>query len=424
MTNAKAGLQTTTNILALAQSMRKKLNLPSSGQSPFVIRLAGSKEELVAALGLLHDVYVSESYMEPTQSRLRISAYNALPSTSTAIALHEGKVIGTVSIIQDSPLGLPIDKVIPVNHLRASGHRLAEISGLAVHPDFRGFHGEVLYRLVKFIITYCQRFHGDDILVISVNPKHGSLYRDILLFDPINDVPVEYEFVKGAPALGKYLRLERFDERLLQTYGATPSPENLREYLRAADRSILFPQRETFRAFDTLLSPENLAHLLGFFRTDGILGAAESAVLRSWFTLPGYRNLFPGESSPVDPSAKPFRPRASQRFPFRSAATLFEPRSGQTIALRVDDIGTDGIGGWMAPAAEASTYKAVVPVSSTRAVSLDIEPVYTTQSGKTGFRVTQAKGDWEKMNRILTDILTNGIEQAVGSAAPKDKKAS
>src|SRR5690349_8210347 len=72
------------------------------------ISLARSGEDLEAAYRLLHDVYVEIGFMEPHPSGLRLNVFNALPQTSVAVAKIDGKVIGTLTLTRENPLGLPL----------------------------------------------------------------------------------------------------------------------------------------------------------------------------------------------------------------------------------------------------------------------------------------------------------------------------
>ena len=161
---------------------------------------------------------------------MRITKYHALPSSSTLIALWDDKIVGTVSIIRDSALGFPSNKIVDTSELKKDGTRVAEISSLAIHKDYRRRSGYFLFPLLKFLYEYCIYYFGVDIMFISVNPKHVDFYKSILFFKGLDQQVAEYDFVNGAPAVLMYLDLREAYERFATNYGDKPPTKNLFNY--------------------------------------------------------------------------------------------------------------------------------------------------------------------------------------------------
>ena len=67
---------------AAAGDFTKTLCLDYNPPKTLVVKLAETKHEVAAALGLLHDTYVREGYMKPHPSGMRLTIYHALPSPS------------------------------------------------------------------------------------------------------------------------------------------------------------------------------------------------------------------------------------------------------------------------------------------------------------------------------------------------------
>ena len=74
-------------------------------------RAARSKEELQKAYSLVYKEYLKRKYVTENQSGLRISIHNALPETTTFVGIADSEVLATATVIVDSPLGLPMDKI-------------------------------------------------------------------------------------------------------------------------------------------------------------------------------------------------------------------------------------------------------------------------------------------------------------------------
>ncbi len=145
--------------------------------------IATTKSELEACFALLHDAYVSSGFMKPEPSGLRVTAYHALPTTTTLYARFDGEIVGTLSIIREGVFGFPMQTVFDLSQVRAKGGRIAEISALAVHPNFRKTGGTILFPLMKFMYEYCTGFFDTRHLVIAVNPNRIELYEALLFFE-------------------------------------------------------------------------------------------------------------------------------------------------------------------------------------------------------------------------------------------------
>lgn len=56
------------------------------------------------------------------------------------------KVVGTISLIRESAIGFPLQRIFDLSSVRAKEGQIAEVSALAVHPRFRRTGGGVLFR--------------------------------------------------------------------------------------------------------------------------------------------------------------------------------------------------------------------------------------------------------------------------------------
>ena len=112
-------------------------------------------------------------------------------------------VVGTITIIRDGVFGFPLQAVFDLSSVRALTGNIAEISALAVHPDFRKTGGVILFPLMKFMYEYCKKYFDTRHLVIAVNPDRIELYESLLFFRRLPKSEVDsYDFANGAPAVG------------------------------------------------------------------------------------------------------------------------------------------------------------------------------------------------------------------------------
>lgn len=203
---------------------------PSPGPE-LSLKIADTAEELEACFRLLHDAYVASGFMKPDPSGLRVTAYHALPTTTTLCAKVDGRVVGTLSLIREGVFGFPMQQVFDLGAVRAKQGRIAEISALAVHPDFRKTGGRILFPLMKFMYEYCTEYFDTRHLVIAVNPNKIEMYESLLFFERLQAKAVDrYDFANGAPAVGATLDLVLAREQFSRVYGGRATRKNLFHY--------------------------------------------------------------------------------------------------------------------------------------------------------------------------------------------------
>jgi hypothetical protein len=186
--------------VAEARPLRLEVHSPEQLR----VRVAESLGESLAAAALVHDAYVDQSLMRPHPSGLRWSKYHALPTTSTLVALWEGRVVGTLTMIRDNPHGLPMESTFDVGAVRRRGP-LAEISSLALHRNFRGRDHRVLFSLITGLVAHAREV-GVDYFVFAVHPNHAALYRSAVMAEPLGTQGVRaYAAAEGAPAVALFM---------------------------------------------------------------------------------------------------------------------------------------------------------------------------------------------------------------------------
>ncbi len=266
-----------------------------------VLKIAETKEELEACFRLLHDAYVSSGFMKPAPSGLRATIYHALPTTTTLCAKFDGEVVGTLSLIRESVFGFPLQAIFDLKAVRARGGKIAEVSALAVHPDFRKTGGAILFPLMKFMYEYCTTFFDTRHLVIAVNPNRIEMYESLLLFKRLAEAKVDnYDFANGAPAVGAALDLRSAPRKYKDIYDKKPRRKNLYDYfVRTELPNIRLPQRR----YHTTNDPVMTTALLDYFfnqRTQVFqnLTNREKMLLHAIYDLPEHQKMLPTMSEP------------------------------------------------------------------------------------------------------------------------------
>src|SRR5260370_30474232 len=110
-----------------------------------------------------------------------------------------------MTLIADSPLGLPMEEIYTdeLRRLRDARGNLAEVSALAMDPEYQSSGVPILLRLIRMLVIYTAQTVSD--LCIAVNPHHAAFYRKAFHFQDIGGLK-QYGKVNGAPAIA--LRLD------------------------------------------------------------------------------------------------------------------------------------------------------------------------------------------------------------------------
>ncbi len=195
------------------------------------IGLAATFPEREQAFRLVHDAYVARGIMVPMRSGMKFSPHHVLPGTTTFIAQRAGRVLGTISLVEDSPIGLPMEAVhaAEVATLRHAGRRFAEVSTLSIAQDVRGRGVSLL--LYNALFRWARRHRLIEDLVIAVHPKMREFYCHGLLFECLGPTR-EYGALNRA--LSTPLRID-----------LTTAPSRYRDTYDRGDMGIEIAERRT-----------------------------------------------------------------------------------------------------------------------------------------------------------------------------------
>jgi GNAT superfamily N-acetyltransferase len=302
---------------------RRLIDCDPAPDPRLTLKIADTREELEACFKILHDAYVASGFMQPHPSGLRATVYHALPTTTTLCAKWDGKVVGTLSMIRDGVFGFPLQSIFDLSQVRAREGQIAEISALAVHPDFRKTGGAILFPLMKFMYEYCRTYFDTRHLVIAVNPDRIEMYEALLFFERLQEQTVgNYDFANGAPAVGAALDLRRAPETFKRVYGRRAPRKNLYRYFVETELAhIQLPKRRYFTTNDPVMTPELLDH---FFnqrtQTFEQLDDRKKALLWSIYQMAEYRRVLPMLADGAVPAGHPLR--RHQRHSIRCPAEL------------------------------------------------------------------------------------------------------
>lgn len=224
---------------------RHLVKIPNELPENLIFKIAETKEELEAAFVMLHDAYVGVGLLGmPDPNRIRVTAYHALPSSTTLIGKAGDEVIATLTIIRDSPMGLAADSYVDLSELRKGGDRIAEISALAIKKEYRG---KVLLNLMKFMYESCVNYLGVNHIValLSKKSKGHELYESILFFEPFREQKQHINVsLNSTPLRAMHLNLETAYSRFEEHYAGRSRLRDLFTFFTKTSLPCnIFPER-------------------------------------------------------------------------------------------------------------------------------------------------------------------------------------
>ncbi|HEV6968181.1 GNAT family N-acetyltransferase [Roseateles sp.] len=391
---------------------RAMIDCDPAPDSRLELKVADTREELEDCFRILHDAYVASGFMKPAPSGLRVTIYHALPTTTTLCAKYDGRVVGTMSMIRDGVFGFPLQSVFDISELRAQPGHIAEISALAVHPDFRATGGAILFPLMKFMYEYCTQYFDTRHLVIAVNPDKIELYESLLFFERLQENVVDrYDFANGAPAVGATLDLQRAPEVFRRVYGDKRPRKNLYDYFVSRRLpNIKLPRRRYYTTNDPVLTPATLNY---FFnercQVFDSLDDRRRALLWSIYDQPEYRSVLPllSEKAQVAPVM-----RRHQRFSLRCPAEIRFESEGQvhSYAVTVIEISLTGFQvSSQSPIPLGQPGDAIVELGAEESSRMRVRPVREHHAANEffyGFQLQEPDSTWRRCVGALETLQT------------------
>lgn len=171
--------------------------------APLHLRIAVGRAELTAAFELVHRRYVARGYIAPHPGRIVYrEAFGLITSRTLVAAAPSRAVLGTLTVVGDSPLGFELEATYPdeVQSLRDEGRDPAEITCLAIRPCRDFAPTAVFFQLTRFMIHYAYWRKFDDLLT-AIHPRHRRFYERHFAARPIGPCR-PHAIVRNHPSIG------------------------------------------------------------------------------------------------------------------------------------------------------------------------------------------------------------------------------
>lgn len=159
----------------------------------FCVSIANNYTSRQEAYEMIYTLYSSKEidYVScPDPSKMWYSIYNASPFTQTVNVIDtiSNKLVGTLTVVIDSALGLPLEEQYSyvLDEFRTKGRNCFEIISLGVANDTRD-SVEILNHLFAFSYYIAKGYYGGTDYLIMIKPSHATFYEKRLLFKKIAD---------------------------------------------------------------------------------------------------------------------------------------------------------------------------------------------------------------------------------------------
>lgn len=164
-------------------------------------KIADEKQSLEEAFTLVWENYVETGLQKDNHQGIRFTKYHLLPDTRVFVANYhqaleeqrpdkfdgKGKIVGTVTLVIDSPMGLPMEEFCgdEIAQLRAQGRKMAEVIAFSLNPKYTKY--KVFLHMFKLLFQFAE-MKGVTDLCCSVTERHIKFYRKVCLFEPLGEL--------------------------------------------------------------------------------------------------------------------------------------------------------------------------------------------------------------------------------------------
>lgn len=211
---------------------------------PITVKVATTRAELEGAFRIVYRRYLGSGLCSTNPHEMRVTPYHLLPTTAVFVAVYQGEVIFTMSLIADGEQGVPMESVFPdeISELRARGVRFAEVSCMADRRKDMTRFLPLFVRVTRHMFQFA-RHHGVEQLVVAVHPKHARFYQRFFGFRQWDGGVRRYQSVENKPAVACSLDWDWLSaERREQFFGEPIPASELQPRPMTADEQVYFGQ--------------------------------------------------------------------------------------------------------------------------------------------------------------------------------------
>lgn len=391
-----------------APLLRTQFQITYDLPKDLVLKQAETKDEITQALNLVYQSYIDFNYIDPNEAKLRLTKYNILPTTFILIAKYGEEVVGTLSIVPDSALGIPSELTFNIDDYRNNNTRIAEISSLAIKRGFRKQRGQLLLPLCKIMYLFCTQILKLDGIIVSTIPNVEAFYTDVLLFEKNKLHTIEPNiYTKGTPTTCCFLPLnESTVNAYKKVYEKKEKKYNLYHFfVEATTENIKMPEPKICFQSYTKQQISTIAELVKVHpELMQNVTEADHLILNNIDVSELYS--FSKETS----GSSQGHDRKNKRYHIRQAAWLSAANADQTVEVYIADLSEDGVKLVLKSPIEIKNNAEVLIFFNynSRKVKLTAKVLWTKNRKVIGCQILECSSSWSDFYRaVVEEILDN-----------------
>jgi hypothetical protein len=211
-----------------ARVIRAKFDIRYDLSADYVLKQAESQDEIQSALNIVHDAYTRLGYIDEHPERVHFNAFICLPTTTILIVKFKDEVVGTMSIVADSGIGLPSEITWDLQQIRSETMKIGEVSALAIKRSHKTSRGHLLLMLCKLMYEFGTQILDLDGVVIAATVEAEPFYTDLLLFKKVvAKTGQRHMAVKGNSSTCCFVNFKKVRADYLSIYGNKRRDKNL-----------------------------------------------------------------------------------------------------------------------------------------------------------------------------------------------------
>jgi len=187
------------NSLSRARSVSVRGGLPCT--------IANDRDGFLSAFRLIYRAYLRDGLAQPNSLGLRYLPHQLLDDSSVFIVTRDDRVVGTLTLIENGELGLPIESLYgpEINRLRRQDGRVAELSCLALEETETVRCFSVLRGLLRAALELAKD-RQIELLTVCIHPRNARFYERRLKFTQFGQLRY-CPWVCDHPAIAMFRRL-------------------------------------------------------------------------------------------------------------------------------------------------------------------------------------------------------------------------
>ncbi|WP_353572551.1 hypothetical protein, partial [Candidatus Albibeggiatoa sp. nov. BB20] len=165
------------------------------------VGLAKTQQDIEDSFKLVYQQYRKIGASLKNDSCMHITLWSLLPQSFIIIARRQQKIVGTITCVIDSKLGLLMDEIAKpqLDTLRQKGRRLCEISADASIDQSAG--NPTILEMYRFGYKLAKEFLGTTDFVVAVGQRHEKFFKRILFFEQIAEIQAykKAQYISSVP---------------------------------------------------------------------------------------------------------------------------------------------------------------------------------------------------------------------------------